>query len=88
MLTVGADRIGLARLDDLDDLLDDRPGTGKSSGKDQASGKLTYLALMSREEARREADRFTAEAVREISAPELNAKPLVAFAQALLTRQS
>ncbi len=72
----------------LDDLLDDSSGTGKSTGKDQAAGKLTYLSLMSREEARRAADRHTAAAVKEISVSGVKADALVGYAQALLTRRS
>ncbi len=72
----------------LDDLLDDAAGTGKSSGKDQATGKLTYLALMTREEAKSAADRYTADAIRQITAPGLNSEALVSYARALLTRKA
>lgn len=44
-LRQGGERIGLA-FQILDDLLDERAGTGKSQGKDKQSGKLTYLSLM------------------------------------------
>lgn len=80
-------RTGLA-FQILDDLLDDSAGTGKSSGKDQASGKLTYLSLMTREDARRAADRHTAAALREIAVPGVKSDALVAYAEALLTRKS
>lgn len=35
----------------IDDLIDDDKNTGKSSGKDKSSGKLTYLSVMSRQDA-------------------------------------
>ena len=34
-----------------DDLIDDQAGTGKTQGKDKADRKLTYLTLMTRDEA-------------------------------------
>ncbi len=46
----------------VDDLLDLEGGTGKGQGKDQRDGKLTYLSLMSAEEARARAERLTSEA--------------------------
>jgi geranylgeranyl pyrophosphate synthase len=51
-------RLGLA-FQIVDDLLDDQAGTGKSQGKDQAQGKLTYLSLMPRHEAEQLAKRLT-----------------------------
>jgi len=42
-----------------DDLIDENEGTGKSKGKDLEAGKLTYLALMSPEEALNEAQKKT-----------------------------
>ncbi len=71
-----------------DDLLDEARGTGKSSGKDRASGKLTYLALMSPAEAAAEADRVTEKALAELAFPECRAEPLVVFARLLLARNS
>jgi geranylgeranyl pyrophosphate synthase len=37
----------------MDDLIDDHKGTGKSSGKDKSAGKLTYLMVMSSDEAQK-----------------------------------
>src|SRR5690606_23181668 len=50
-------RMGLA-FQIKDDLLDGEAMTGKSQGKDIATGKLTYLAQMSRAEAERAADTY------------------------------
>jgi geranylgeranyl diphosphate synthase type II len=72
----------------LDDLLDDAEGTGKSSGKDQAAGKLTYLTLMSRDEAQRAADRYTADAIQELTTEGVKPDALITFARALLSRKS
>ena len=73
----------------LDDLLDDAATTGKSAGKDQAAGKLTYLALMSPAEARAAADQATAAALAALAdvalAPAGRAE-LEAFVGALLRR--
>lgn len=43
----------------IDDLLDQEAGTGKSQGKDQDQGKLTYLSLMSYDEAYNQAKTIT-----------------------------
>jgi geranylgeranyl pyrophosphate synthase len=58
-------KLGLA-FQIIDDLLDDSETTGKSLGKDAESGKLTYLSLMPKEEARSRAERLTEEALREL----------------------
>lgn len=55
-------RIGLV-FQIVDDLLDDKPEIGKTPGKDQAIGKLTYLSLMSADDARRRARQLTDEAL-------------------------
>jgi len=71
----------------LDDLLDEASSMGKSPGKDRAAGKLTYLTLMSREEAQAAADRYTVEAAKQLTdVAGLDPAPLHAFAQALLQR--
>lgn len=70
----------------LDDLLDDHPTTGKSQGKDKATGKLTYLSLMSAAEARSEADRRTRAAIGALAGVGLAPGPLAEFADSLLNR--
>lgn len=61
-LSTEADKADLERLEQfgsniglafqiIDDVLDETEGTGKSQGKDLDSGKLTYLRVMTREEA-------------------------------------
>ena len=50
----------------LDDVLDESAATGKSPGKDRQAGKLTYLALMSPEEARAEAAAYTRQAIESV----------------------
>lgn len=72
----------------LDDLLDDSDATGKTKGKDQASGKLTYLALITRAEAEQVADRCTRDAIAQIEGTALPTEALIRFAQKLLTRRS
>jgi geranylgeranyl pyrophosphate synthase len=44
-----------------DDILDDTGDTGKTQGKDLAQGKLTYLSLMSRAEAKGRVEELTRE---------------------------
>lgn len=88
--TIGAFRdfgrgVGLA-FQILDDLLDDSATTGKSQGKDQKAGKLTYLTQMPRAEAEREAQRVTAAAVDRLRGTGLPVGPLCAFGDELLRR--
>ena len=47
----------------IDDLLDNTPATGKSSGKDEIQGKLTFLKFMKKSEARDLADQLTQESL-------------------------
>jgi geranylgeranyl pyrophosphate synthase len=58
-------RLGLA-FQIIDDLLDNSTATGKSQGKDADSGKLTYLTIMSRDEANARAERLTNEALQDL----------------------
>jgi geranylgeranyl pyrophosphate synthase len=58
-------KLGLA-FQIVDDLLDTSAATGKSQGKDAESGKLTYLSLMSRGEAKERASCLTDEAMKEL----------------------
>ncbi len=79
--------IGLA-FQILDDLLDNQRGTGKSQGKDQAAGKLTYMTMMSPAGARAAADRYTAEAMEALGSLRGSQAALVAFARGLLSRMA
>ncbi len=58
-------KLGLA-FQIIDDLLDKSAATGKSQGKDAESGKLTYLSIMSGDEAKNRAERLTEEALQEL----------------------
>ena len=69
-----------------DDLLDGAATMGKSAGKDIEQGKLTYLKLMSADEARAEAARLTDEAVALVAPFGKAASPLVTLASSLLSR--
>lgn len=51
----------------LDDLLDASSETGKTAGKDLEAGKLTYLAVMTKEKAKEAAEAATTEALELIS---------------------
>ena len=84
---VYADRIGLAFqvVDDLLDGLGDPALLGKSVGKDQQSGKTTWLSLLGEEGARAYAARLTREAT-EAVAPFDGTGRLSALADLLLNR--
>jgi farnesyl diphosphate synthase len=79
-------RIGLA-FQIVDDLLDERSAIGKTSGKDRASGKLTYLTLMSAEEAGARAEALTFAARASLEVFGAKARPLLDLAGLLLQRQ-
>ncbi len=70
----------------IDDLLDESEGTGKSQGKDLESGKLTYLRLMSRDEAQDYARTLTERTQASASAWGDRAFALQELAAALLNR--
>jgi geranylgeranyl pyrophosphate synthase len=74
-----------------DDLLDDSPETGKSVGKDQATGKLTYSSVMSTAEALVMAEEHTAAAIENLhslSFKNISAgEELVSFVRQLLNRK-
>jgi geranylgeranyl pyrophosphate synthase len=69
-----------------DDLLDDSAATGKSPGKDKAAGKLTYLALMDRDEAQAAATATTTRALAQLDGTGLDATLLIQLAHGLLAR--
>ncbi len=71
----------------IDDLLDTKTAIGKTTGKDAASGKLTYLSLMSPAEAEDRAQTLTETALACLEALPGSKEPLLALAQQLLTRQ-
>lgn len=84
-LSVYAARIGLV-FQIVDDLLDDQAAIGKTPGKDQALGKLTYLSLMSREAARARAAQLTREALEALTLFGDSAACLRSLASRLLER--
>jgi len=71
----------------VDDLIDDGEGTGKTRGKDQSQGKLSYLKLMSRDEAQRLANGYTEDALTLLRDLGSAAQPLRELALGLLQRQ-
>jgi geranylgeranyl pyrophosphate synthase len=84
------EQLGLA-FQITDDLLDDSGATGKSAGKDIASGKLTYLSHMGRSEAQKEAEIATEKSLAALSAAGvggLRGDELAAFAHMLLSRKT
>lgn len=81
------EQLGLA-FQITDDLLDDSTGTGKSAGKDLASGKLTYLSFMSRDEATHAADATTQKALTALESTGIATRELAAFAGMLLNRKT
>ena len=84
---VYADRIGLA-FQVIDDILDgtgDPALLGKSVGKDEKSGKTTWLSLLGEEGARNYASRLTEEAIDAVSAFDEEGR-LAALAELLLNR--
>lgn len=72
----------------VDDLLDVKPGTGKSQGKDQEQGKLTFLAIMKESEANELALSYTREAFSQLGEFGQEADSLRALGEALLHRKS
>lgn len=71
----------------IDDLLDGEQGTGKSLGKDAFAGKLTYLSLMSHEEAKAYAKKLTDETIAVLSPLGPKADSLRELGLALLERK-
>lgn len=84
---VYADRIGLAFqvIDDILDGVGDPAFLGKSVGKDEKSGKTTWLSLLGEEGARRYAARLTDEATAAVAGFDLEGR-LAALAGLLLNR--
>lgn len=80
------EKIGLA-FQIIDDCLDDSPGTGKSAGKDQQQGKLTYLTFMDKQSAWQRAQAITADALTDLAPFGQDTRPLTNYAQQLLERQ-
>jgi geranylgeranyl pyrophosphate synthase len=79
-------RIGLA-FQIYDDLLDGDEQTGKSKGKDANANKLTYLRMMSANEARDAAKALTESAISLVQT-QGRADDLIKFSSALLLREN
>jgi geranylgeranyl diphosphate synthase type II len=71
----------------VDDTLDLREGTGKSSGKDDAQGKLTYLTLFDRKKVLELAEDYTEKATALIP-NSCEKQSIVAYLQALIHRKN
>ncbi len=84
MQSFGAN-IGLA-FQIIDDLLDDTQRIGKTPGKDKEAGKLTYLSVMTAEQARVRAQTLTAEAMHSLESFGPSAAALRELASQLLER--
>lgn len=69
-----------------DDLLDNNESIGKTRGKDLATGKLTYLSLMHREEAQAAAAASTQRAEEALRSTGVKVEALMNFANRLLQR--
>jgi len=78
--------IGLA-FQIIDDLLDQKDGTGKSKGKDEASGKLTYLSTMTFEEASKVAENYTDQALAILQSFGGSSEKLQKYSLGLLRRE-
>lgn len=81
------EKLGLA-FQIIDDLLDESTATGKSVGKDKAQGKLTFLSLMSYQDASGLAHQISKEAFHILKDIPLDTQELETFTQALLKRDS
>jgi geranylgeranyl diphosphate synthase type II len=83
------ERIGLAFqiVDDLLDLEGSEQDLGKRTGKDDGRGKLTFPAVLGKEESRRRAEELVAAAIDAIGPLGHPAEPLVALARYVLQRK-
>lgn len=83
-----ADKIGLAFqiTDDILDKYGDSSVLGKNIGSDEANGKTTFLSYMTKEEAKKTAEKLTEEAISAVSGY-TGSETLVALAEYLLTRK-
>ncbi len=98
-MSAGASREDLERLEQfgtniglafqiIDDVLDDEEGTGKSQGKDLDLGKLTYLRVMSRDEALQHAKILTDLALQQLETFGAKASQLRDIGLSLLDRKN
>lgn len=78
-------KIGLA-FQILDDVLDNREGTGKSRGKDLVANKTTALSFLSENQARTLAQELTSEAIANLENTNPKSKVLCDYALSLLER--
>ncbi len=78
--------LGFQIADDLLDISASSDQLGKTAGKDQAAGKLTYPSLIGVERSQHTAEKLTEQALNALSGFDDNAQPLRELAQALLNR--
>lgn len=89
-LSTFGENLGLAFqvIDDILDITQTSEKLGKSAGKDVASGKMTYPALLGLDRSRREAARLTTKALASLASFGPRAETLRAIADKLLRRES
>ena len=75
-------------IDDVLDVVGDEATLGKTVGKDAAAGKATFVAALGVEGARREAGALIERAVARLDGFDERARPLRAFGEYILARQS
>lgn len=71
-----------------DDIIDDHSGTGKSTSKDLAAGKLTYLSLLGREHATEACSYYTDKALQYLKKSPGDTRFLQEFSYYLLDRKN
>lgn len=74
-------------VDDLLDIEGDPDTVGKTTGKDEAAGKATFVSLMGAERARAQADMLADQAVRHLEMFQEKADPLKDLARFVVTRR-
>ncbi|MBP6218569.1 MAG: polyprenyl synthetase family protein [Oligoflexales bacterium] len=79
------EKLGLA-FQILDDLLDNKTGTGKSVGKDKIQGKFTFLSCWSEDKARERAEQLSEEAKKLLQPYGSRAQKLCQFIDELHSR--
>ncbi len=78
--------LGFQVVDDILDVTADSATLGKTAGKDERAGKVTYVSLLGLDEARREAARLHAQAIAALAPLGDRAEPLRQLARFLVGR--